>query len=123
MLSDEQFCSCIEALTGLGVVEKVTEGDEREFLRLNLHTEGVIGRAFGGEFGEPPSGPGFVPWFSCIALKSLLDSKGVVVTKEEFTGMAAVVAGFMSEAEAALRVQSRHDQPVISQRGAKRRRK
>jgi|SRR5271163_3183426 len=120
MLSDEQFSSCIEALVRLGVVERVEGGAGGELLRLNLPTEGVLGRIFGGEFGEPPSGPGLVPWFSCVVLKILLDAKGVIVTKEEFTGIAAVLAGFMTKADMARTLRLVGDRPVIRQRSAKR---
>jgi hypothetical protein len=120
MLSEEQFSSCIEALTRLGLVEKVP-GERRghERLRLKLETEGVLGRILGGEVGEVPKGSGLVPWFSCALLKIVLDERGVVATKEEFTGMAAVLAGFMSQAELSLRLQPGDDRPVISQRHAK----
>ena len=90
-----------------------------ERLRLKLEAEGVVGRILGGELGEPPKGSGLVPWFSCVLLKTVLDKKGVVATKEEFTGMAAVIAGFMSEAEVALTVQSGDDRPLISHRRAR----
>jgi hypothetical protein len=121
MLTDEQFSSCIEALSRIGVVERVAgEGAKGERLRLKLETQGVIGRIFGGEMGDPPRGPGLVPWFSCAALKILLDEKGLVVSKEEFTAMAAVIAGFMTEADLERRPRPGDDRPLISQSRAKR---
>jgi hypothetical protein len=120
MLSDEQFSSCIEALVRLGAVERADRGGRGGLLRLNLPTEGVLGRIFGGEFGEPPSGPGLVPWFSCVVLEILLDGKGVVVTKEEFTGIAAVLAAFMTKTDMARTMRLVGDRPVIRRRSAKR---
>jgi hypothetical protein len=118
MLSEEQFSSSIEALSRLGLVERV-EGREGERFRLKLEGEGLLGRVFGGELGEPPEGPGLVPWFSCVALKSVLERKEVVVSRDEFTCMAAVLSGFMSEAEVSLRLRSGHGHPVISHRRAR----
>jgi hypothetical protein len=115
MLSEERFSSCVQTLSRLGVVERVEGGDGERF-RMKLEAEGVLGRVFGGEFGDPPDGPSLVPWSSCVILKIVLDDRRVAVSKEEFTAMAAVLAGFMAEAEVSLRLQSRHGRPVLSQR-------
>ena len=124
MLNDEQFSSCIEALSRLGVVERVAgEHGRGERLRLKLETEGVIGRIFGGELGDPPRGPELVPWFSCAVLKTLLDDKQVVVSKPEFTAMAAVIAGFLTEADVARRLRPEDHHQVVSPGPAKRVRK
>jgi hypothetical protein len=110
----------MEALAELGVVEKVEgKGAEGERFLLRLDTEGVLGRIFGGEMGEPPKGSGLLPWFSCAFLNTVLDKKGVRVSKDEFTGMAAVIAGFMTEARPALGMRSGEERPVISHRPAK----
>jgi hypothetical protein len=124
MLSEERFSSCIEGLAQLGVVERV-EGEDRagERLRLHLETDGVLGRILGGEMGEPPKGDELMPWFSCMILQSVLDRKGVIVSKEEFTAMAAVITGFLSQAEFTLRAKARDDRPVIGQRPGKHERK
>jgi hypothetical protein len=123
VLSKEEFTSCIDALVEMGAVERGEGDDKRETLCLRVKTEGLIGRVVGGEFGEPPGGSGLLPWFSCILLKTLLEERDFFVTKDEFTGMAAVIAGFMSEAETESRLHAVLDKPLVSQRRARSRRK
>jgi len=124
MLTEEQFSACIEALTRLGVVEKVPgDGREGQRLRLKVKAERLLARIITDGYGEPPKGVEPVPWFSCIILKILLEEKDIAVSKEEFTAMAAVIMGFMSEAAVERILHSGYDRPVISHWRAKGERK
>jgi hypothetical protein len=124
MLSEEEVSSCINALTRLEVLERVSAKDnEGELFRFKVRAGRVIGRIIGGEFGEPPEGSELVPWLSCILLQILLEEEDIVVPKEQFTGMAAVIMGFMSEGAAMRRLHLGYDRPVISHERAKKGRK
>jgi hypothetical protein len=98
MLNEEQVSSYVDALIGLGVLHKVRgqDGDD-EVIRFKVKSKRIIGRILEGEFGEPPGGAEAVPWFSCMLVKVLLEERDIAVSKEEFTGMAAVIMGFMTE--------------------------
>ena len=121
MLSEEQVSSYVDALIGLGVLHRVEgqEGDD-EVIRFKVKSKRVIGRILQGEFGEPPGGDEVVPWFSCLLVKVLLEERDITVSKEEFTGMAAVIMGFMTEPEVSRRLQSSERRLVISRAPAKR---
>ena len=124
MLSEEEVSSCIEGLIRLGVLETVPEVPDRgELVRFIVPAEGLIGRIVGGEFGEPPEGVELVAWFSCIMLKILLEERDIPVSKREFTAMAAVMTGFMSEAAVERLLHAEYDRPMISQRRAGQERK
>jgi len=117
MLTEDQVSSCIDALVRLGALDKVAvEDGGGEQLRLKVLPERIVSRIAGGEFGAPPEGAELTPWLSCIILKTLLEERDVGVSKEEFTAMAAVLTGFLSEA--ALEPVARPDsgRPVISHR-------
>jgi hypothetical protein len=119
-LSEEQVSSSIDALIRLGVLHIVPNQDGGdEMIRFKVRSKRVIGRIFGGEFGEPPEGADAVPWFSCILVKTLLDERDIAVSKAEFTGMAAVIMGFMTEPAASLRLRSDDDGLVVSRARAK----
>ena len=121
MLSEEQFSSCVEAQTRLGVLEKVPHQTKQGgLLRLKVSPERIIPRVLAGEFGEFPEGDEVVPWFSCVLLKGLLEEKGIGVSKEEFTAMASVITGFMAEAAVVRGIRTRSNAPVI-RRGRERR--
>jgi hypothetical protein len=115
MLSEEQVSSYVDALIGLGVLHKVPgqDGDD-EVIRFRVQSKRIIGRILGGEFGEPPGGAGAVPWFSCMLVKVLLEERDIAVSKEEFTGMAAVIMGFMTEPGVSRRLQSDDGSLVIN---------
>jgi hypothetical protein len=117
MLSEEQVSSCIDGLIRLGVLHRVPgRAGEEELIRFKMGTDGLIGRIFHGEYGEPPEGVDVVPWFSCILLKALLEEEKVSVSREQFTGMAAVIMGFVSEGAVPQAQPSGQDEAVISQR-------
>jgi hypothetical protein len=115
MLNEEQVTSYIDGLIRLGVLHKVPGKDEDELIRFKVDADRLMGRIFSGEFGEPPEGVDVVAWFSCILLKILLEEKDLAVSKEEFTGMAAVIMGFISEAAVMRMLHTDYDRPVISQ--------
>jgi hypothetical protein len=121
MLSEEQVSSYVDALIRLGVLHRVAgqEGDD-EVIRFRVKSKRVIGRLLGGEFGEPPGGVEIVPWFSCMLVKVLLEERDIAVSKEEFTGMAAVIMGFMTEPDILRRLQSGEGRLVVSRAPAKR---
>ena len=121
MLSEEQVSSYVDALIRLGVLHKVPgrPGDD-EVIRFKVQSKRIIGRILEGEFGEPPGGAETVPWFSCMLVKVLLEERDVAVSKEEFTGMAAVIMGFMTEPDVSRRLQSDDGRLVISRAPAKR---
>jgi hypothetical protein len=124
MLSEEDVSSCIEGLIRLGVLETVPEDRDRgELIRFNIPAEGVVGRIFGGEFGEPPEGAEMFAWFSCIMLKIVLEGKAVSVSKKEFTAMAAIITGFMSQAAVGRISHSRQPRPMMNPQAAKARKK
>lgn len=115
MLSEEEVSSCIERLIRLGVLEAVLEEPNRgELIRFRIPDMELIVRIAGGEFGEPPEGVELVAWSSCIMLKILLEEGGIPVSKDEFTAMAAVMTGFMSEAAVERLLHLPYDRPVIS---------
>jgi hypothetical protein len=121
MLSEAEVSSYIDALIGLGVLHKVrgNDGDD-EVIRFKVQSKKVIGRLLEGEFGEPPEGAEAVPWFSCLLVKMLLEERDLIVSKEEFTGMAAVIMGFMTEPDVSRRLQSDDRRLVISRARGKR---
>jgi hypothetical protein len=119
MLSEEQVSSYVDALIRLGVLHKVPgrDGDD-EVIRFRVQSKRV-GRILEGEFGEPPDGPEAVPWFSCMLVKMLLEEKDIAVSKEEFTGLAAVIMGFMTEPDVSRKLQSGDGRIVVSRAPAK----
>jgi hypothetical protein len=114
MLSEVKVSSCIDGLVRLGILERQGERGGDELLGLKAMPKGVIGRVAGGEFGEPPEGVELLPWFSCILLKIHLEEKDVTVSKEEFTAMAAVIAGFMLEGAVKRGLSAGYGRPVLS---------
>jgi hypothetical protein len=120
MLSEEQVSSYVSALIRLGVLHKVPgqDGDD-EVIRFRVQSKRILGRILEGEFGEPPEGPEAVPWFSCMLVKMLLEERDIAVSKEEFTGMAAVIMGFLTEPEVSRKLQPSDGRLVISRAPAK----
>jgi hypothetical protein len=120
MLTEEQVSSYVNALIRLGVLHKVPgqDGDD-EVIRFRVQSKRILGRILEGEFGEPPEGPEAVPWFSCMLVKMLLEERDIAVSKEEFTGMAAVIMGFMTEPAVSQKLQSSDGRLVISRAPAK----
>jgi hypothetical protein len=115
MLSEEEVSSYVDALIRLGVLHKVPgqDGDD-EVIRFRVQSKKVVGRILEGEFGEPPEGADVVPWFSCMLVKMLLAERDIAVSKEEFTGMAAVIMGFMTESDLSERLHSDEARMVVS---------
>ena len=120
MLSEEEVSSYVDALIRLGVLHKVPgqDGDD-EVIRFRVQSKRVVGRILDGEFGKPPEGADVVPWFSCMLVKMLLEERHIAVSKEEFTGMAAVVMGFMTEPDLSGRLHSDDARMVVSRATAK----
>jgi len=121
MLSEKEVSSYVDALIRLGVLHRVPgqEGDD-EVIRFRVQSKRVVGRILDGEFGEPPEGADVVPWFSCMLVKMLLAERDIAVSKEEFTGMAAVIMGFMTEPDLSGRLQSDDARMVVSRPPGKR---
>jgi len=88
-------------------------------IRFKIEPDELVRRVLGGEFGELPEGEEMVPWFSCMLVKTLLEDRHMAVTKEEFTGMAAVIMGFMTEDSLLRRLHSSDDELVVSHRRTK----
>jgi hypothetical protein len=115
MLSEEEVSSYVDALIRLGVLHKVPgQAGDDEVIRFRVQSKKVVGRILDGEFGEPPEGADVVPWFSCMLVKMLLAERDIVVSKEEFTGMAAVIMGFMTEPEVSGRLRSDDARMVVN---------